>query len=148
MKPLSDFSGKTNLPIKVLVIDDSELARVHFRRILSKAGMEVFEQASAIGATREILKNSIDAVVVDISMPGLSGDRLVGLLREHKRLSHLVIVVVSAKPKDELARLSRQITADAVLSKEDAEASLVSLVRRLHERALAAPHAGVGDHHA
>jgi len=118
--------------LKVLVIDDSDLAREHLRGILSGAGMEVFELPSAIGATREVMRNGIDAAVIDISLPGLSGDRLVGLLRSNRKLAHLVIVVVSARTTDELAGLN--VGADAVIPKENAARELTGTLRALHSQ--------------
>ena len=82
---------------RVLVIDDFEVARIQLRRLLEAAGFYVVEQPSAIGATRTILVEKIEAVVVDVTMPGLSGDRLVELLRRNPRLQGLVIVIVSAR---------------------------------------------------
>jgi CheY-like chemotaxis protein len=120
--------------VNVLIIDDSELARAQMRRLLIGAGVKVFEQSSAIGATRNILQNAIDVALVDISMPGLSGDKLVGLLRDNPRLRGLVIVVVSAKTESELHELVGPSMADAALSKERVEADLLGLLERLGTR--------------
>jgi CheY-like chemotaxis protein len=114
----------------VLIIDDSELARAHLRRILSGVRMKVFEQASAIGATRAILRHAIDVALVDVSMPGLSGDKLVRLLRDNPRLEGLVIVVVSAKPESELRHLVGPTGANAVLSKDRVEDDLTQVLVR------------------
>ncbi|HSC86229.1 MAG TPA: response regulator [Polyangiaceae bacterium] len=128
------FESWAKRPLRVLVIDDSDLARAHLCAIASSAGMEVFEQTSAIGATRTILRNEIEVVIVDISMPGLSGDRLIQLLRDNKRFARLAIVVVSAKPAGELAEFEKALAVDAVLSKERAEAELSPLLRELQAR--------------
>ena len=121
---------KLDLREHVLVIDDSDIARSHISGILTEANYAVFEQPSAIGATRAIREFSIRAVVVDVSMPGLSGDKLVGVLRKNQRLNGLVIIVVSAKTSVELAGLSELGAADAVLSKEGLEISLVRTLDR------------------
>jgi CheY-like chemotaxis protein len=121
--------------LNVLIIDDSDLARAQIRRILGKANIKVFEQASAIGATRKIIANAIDVALVDISMPGLSGDKLVRLLRNNPRLTGLLIVVVSAKAEEELNGLIGPAMANAVLTKDRVESDLVQLLRRLSTRA-------------
>lgn len=102
---------------RILVIDDFEAARTQVRLRLQSAGFFVVEQPSAIGATRTILENKIRAVIVDLTMPGLSGDKLVGLLRKNPRLRNLVIVIVSGKSDEELRQISRATDANAVLSK-------------------------------
>jgi two-component system chemotaxis sensor kinase CheA len=126
--------------VKVLIIDDSELARVQLRRLLRGAGFQVFEQPSAIGATRNISQNGIDVALVDVSMPGLSGDKLVGVLRGNPRLKGLRIVLVSAKDEKELQTLAVETGADAVLSKAQVETDLVDLLARLDLGPPAAPH--------
>lgn len=113
------------------MIDDSPVARSALRQHLEHAAIDVFDLASAIGATRAILQNGIDAVVVDVSMPGLSGDKLVEVLRRNSRLKGLAIVLVSAKPSEELQEIARTCACDGVLSKEEVEGKLVPLLKRL-----------------
>jgi DNA-binding NarL/FixJ family response regulator len=91
----------------------------------------VFEQPSAIGATRAIREHGIRAVVADISMPGLSGDKLLGVLRKNQRLNGLVVVIVSARTEQELSSMSELNAADAVLSKASLESVLVPTLSRL-----------------
>ena len=120
--------------MNVLVIDDSALARAALRRILAASGAKVFEQASAIGATRSILQNSIDVALVDVSMPGLSGDRLVRLLRDNPRLKGLFVVLVSAQPESKLQALVGPGMADAAVTKEHVERQLPGLLMKFESR--------------
>jgi CheY-like chemotaxis protein len=122
--------------IPVLVIDDSELARAQIRKVLESAGFAVLEQPSGIGATRTILSNDVKAVVVDISMPGLSGDKLVRVLRENPRLRGLIIIVVSGKPEGELSALRDSLGAHAVLSKGELDFLVPALQRHLRRTPL------------
>lgn len=117
--------------MRVLVIDDSEVARAYIRRVLENVGATVFEQPSAIGATRNILQNQVEAVVVDVTMPGLSGDRLVEVLKNNQRLKGLVVVLVSGKPFEELQAIEQESRADAVLSKDEIESRLAKTLNRL-----------------
>ena len=118
---------------KILVIDDSEAARAVICETLAAVGYEVFELASAIGATRTVLRNEIAAVIVDLSMPGLSGDMLVRVLRRNVRLARLVIIVVSGTDTAELESVRTQGGADAVLSKAHVQSDLVRVLAHLLE---------------
>lgn len=120
--------------LRVLVIDDSEITRAQLRDQLEHVGMTVFEQPSGIGATRQILQNQVDAAVVDVSMPGLSGDKLVGVLRKNPRLKDLIIVVISARSTEELNVLSIGVDANAFMSKERVHHELVPLLNKLARR--------------
>lgn len=117
--------------MRVLVIDDSDVARSQLRYILGVAGIEVFEQSSAIGATRAIMTHDIDVALVDVSMPGLSGDKLVSALRSNPRLHRLRIVLVSGRSSEELRELGLRSGADAVLSKAQVPSQLVDLMYAL-----------------
>ena len=128
---LPSNNSRTNSKPHVLVIDDSEIARSHMAGLLSDADFVVFEQPSAIGATRAIRENAIQAVVVDVSMPGLSGDKLVGVLRKNQRLEGLVIVVVTGKTSDEVSSLAELEAADEVLFKDGLNQTLVRALSRL-----------------
>jgi CheY-like chemotaxis protein len=116
---------------RVLVVDDSDTARGMMCSTLERAGYEVLELPSAIGATRIIQQNSVSVVVVDVNMPGLSGDSLVEVLRMHPRFRDLIIVVVSAQPASDLEALRAQCGADGALIKSDIKAELVGVVGRL-----------------
>jgi len=122
--------AKAKTQAHVLVIDDSDIARAAIAGMLEDE-FEVFDQPSAIGATRAIREHNIRAVVVDISMPGLSGDKLLGVLRKNQRLNGLVVVVVSARSTEELEAMTELSAADAVLSKDGLDQALARTLTRL-----------------
>jgi len=113
---------------RVLIIDDSEAARGLIRTILRRTGFETFELPSAIGATRVIVQAEIQVLIVDITMPGLSGDKLIEVLRRNPRLADLIILIVSGAEAAELERLRRTCGADEVVAKRDVQESLVATV--------------------
>jgi len=117
--------------VRVLVIDDSETARAAMAETLLEAGYRVLELPSAIGATRTILRNDIQVVIVDVTLPGLSGDMFVRVLRNNPRLKDLVIVIVSGMATEGLERIRAEGGADAVLSKTHIDAELALVVLRL-----------------
>ncbi len=117
---------------KVLVIDDSETARAAMKRMLETSGYLVLTLPSAIGASRLIQREIVNAVVVDVTMPGLSGDKLVEMLRKNARTKELVIVVVSGCEPEELEEIRARCGADDAVAKREIGASLVpSLARNL-----------------
>ena len=101
----------------VLVIDDSDIARARMEAVLEDAGIHVLSLASPIGATRTIMVNSVDVVVIDVLMPAMRGDRLAALFRRNPRFKGLGVVLVSGAAPEELERLSLEVEADATVSK-------------------------------
>jgi len=121
---------------KVLIIDDDEVARELLSSTLEEAGHEVYELPTAIGATREIFRKAIDAVVIDVMMPDINGDKLAKVLRANSRGKHLAIVLVSSRPKSELNELARSAGADAVVSKNMIRVELGNVVAQACEARL------------
>ena len=116
---------------RALVIDDSDTARAGVARILRLGGCQVHELPSAIGASRLALRENIELAVVDISMPGLSGDKLIQVFRNNARLKSMVIIIVSGQSAEELASVAQDGLADAVLPKSQIHDDLIPLLQRL-----------------
>jgi CheY-like chemotaxis protein len=114
--------------LRVLVIDDDEIAREFICDILRRAGFTAEDQASTIGLTNRLIRDHFQVVVLDVMMPTISGDKLTALLRKNDQLSHLGIVLVSSAPKDELESMAKDLGADAVVSKEEARERLATAV--------------------
>lgn len=120
--------------IKVLVIDDDDIAREMLCDILREAGHDVHDLSSAIGATRTILEQQIEAVVLDVMMPSINGDKLARLLRDASRGQRLAIVLISSRPVEELELLASVARADAVVSKAEARKTLAQTLERSYRR--------------
>ena len=105
--------------LRVMVIDDDELACAAMSRLLRLAGFEVHALASPLGASKEISRLRIQVVVVDINMPAMRGERLVALFRGTPRLRNLPVVLISGEEAEDLERLAEAVDADATLPKAD-----------------------------
>jgi CheY-like chemotaxis protein len=114
--------------LRVLVIDDDEIAREFICDILHRAGFTAEDQASTIGLTNRLIRDHFQVVVLDVMMPTISGDKLTVLLRKNEQLSHLGIVLVSSAPKEELESMAKDLGADAVVGKEEARERLATAV--------------------
>lgn len=116
---------------RVLVIDGSDDSRKRVALMLGDAGYVAFEQPSPIGVTRTLLAHSIPAVVIDLGMPGLSGEMLVGLLRKNPRLDGLVIVVITSVEGGSQSARQEPRDVDAVVLREQLEFRLIPTIERL-----------------
>jgi len=114
--------------MRVLVVDDDEVARELLSRELTQAGYEVLSVPSPIGVTRVIQEQTIDVVVIDVVMPSLRGDSLAKLLRKNPRFAKLVVILVSGESEGELERLASAAGADAVVSKRWVPGTLAGTV--------------------
>jgi CheY-like chemotaxis protein len=78
--------------------------------------------------TRAVVANCIDVVVIDVSMPTLSGDKLATLLRQNPRCKDLGVVLISGRAIGELERLAQEVEADAVVTKVEARTRFLPAV--------------------
>ncbi len=117
------------MTLRVLLIDDDDVAREFLASLLREAGNQVFELPSPIGATRTILAEGIDAVVLDVFMPQMDGDKSAKMLRENPRLADLAIILISSTDPSKLEEIAARVGADAVVAKANARSSLAPTVR-------------------
>ena len=86
--------------MRVLIVDDEPLARTALAPILAaRSDVERFDSASdAIEAQERLSKHSYDVMLLDISMPELSGLELLGRLQQYGRpLPSVVLVTAHAQ---------------------------------------------------
>ena len=123
---------------KVLVVDDSKLARMvmasAFRRI--RPEWELIEAANADAALAAIAGGTVDIVLVDFNMPGTDGLALVaGIRQTHPAMP---VAVVSANLQDEIVARARELNAAFVpkpLTDEALAAFLSGAALRLRKTA-------------
>lgn len=118
--------------MKALVIDDDDIAREMLCESLRSGGYEVHDLPSPIGASRAILRNNIDAVVLDVMMPNISGDKLARMLRDAAKGNQLTIILVSSRPIHELRELAVTARADGVVPKNRARKDLSPALMRAY----------------
>jgi PAS domain S-box-containing protein len=74
--PAKTLASSTNL-LRILVVDDDTLILATLVILLEAMGHEALEAASAKEALDVLNKNSVDLVITDYAMPGMSGKELV-----------------------------------------------------------------------
>jgi PAS domain S-box-containing protein len=60
-------------PLKVLVVDDDEVTRLHMRRLLEKQKLTVRTAENGERALAELVKDEFDCLLMDVQMPVLDG---------------------------------------------------------------------------
>ena len=121
-------------PMRILVVDDDPIAREYLSETLRGQGHEVLTLAEAAGAAALVQAHTVDAVVVDVTLPDMRGDLLARCLREGARGADLGIVLVSGRPSDELQRLAAHSSADAAVTKAEVDSQLIREVTRARRR--------------
>jgi len=101
---------------KVLVVDDDPVALEVVRERLVGAGYEVIVRDQALGTSEFIFLHQPDVVLLDVRMPGLSGDKLAAIL-SRRELTKRVTVILHSGSKENLALLAKESNAFGAIQK-------------------------------
>lgn len=116
--------------IRVLLADDHKLVRAGVRMLLeAEADMQI---VGDVGDGWDVLRAleagaEVDVLVLDLSLPRLTGMEVLGRVREHH--PSVAVVVLSMYPEEQYARRVLAAGARAYLSKSRTEHELVDAVR-------------------
>jgi len=100
---------------RVLIVDDSALARRNLRQILESANCEVDEAEDGLTALERYFLDKPDVVLLDLVMRGMYGLDVIEKLRQLDPLAK--IVVVSADVQISSQQLVDQAGAKAFITK-------------------------------
>jgi DNA-binding NtrC family response regulator len=116
----------TDQPTKVLVVDDHELSRDLFCKVLTSAGYAVRAASDGLNAIRHMEETRFDVVLTDVSMPQMDGLELLTQIRD--RWPDSRVVLHSNQLTWRVARLARVEGAYACLSKPHDTAQLLKTI--------------------
>jgi two-component system cell cycle response regulator len=126
--------------VKVLIADDSELARTMLQRTLSNLGHEWIAAEDGEAAWKLFLASGADVVISDWMMPGIDGDELCRRVREHAGGSYTYFILLTSLDAHAHVVRGMEAGADDYLKKpfdaDDLNARLIAAARvtALHER--------------
>nr|WP_246533371.1 diguanylate cyclase [Pseudomonas lalucatii] len=126
---------ESNSRVKILVAEDSDATRQYIRHVLAPHRFQLLDARDG-DETLRILEQQpdIDLLVVDHSMPGLSGFELVKLLRQKLKRHELIIIGLSADAKGSLSAKFIKHGADDFLRKpfcpEELNCRVISTLER------------------
>ncbi|SEL68188.1 two-component system, chemotaxis family, response regulator CheY [Colwellia chukchiensis] len=87
--------------VRVLLVDDSRLARNHIKRVLNNLGLiKITEAVDGSEAITLLKANMFDLVVTDYNMPEVNGKALTHYIRNQSTQSHLPILMVTSESND------------------------------------------------
>ena len=115
-------------PLRVVIADDHPMYRDGLARALRASGIDVVaEAANGEAAVQAVAATEPDVVVMDLSMPGVSGLEAIRIVVEHASSTRVLVLSVSAEARD----IDDAMTAGAggyVLKDEPVE-DLIAAVR-------------------
>jgi len=105
--------------IRVLVIDDQDIARFVIRQCLPLPSFDVIECASAEEGLERIATEQPDVVLLDLVLPGMHGGEALRALAADPATSTIPVIIVTATALDAADRRRLLEHAVAIMSKAD-----------------------------
>jgi two-component system, chemotaxis family, chemotaxis protein CheY len=117
---------------KILLVDDSALARRSTRRILEGAGYQVVEAEDGMAAIEQYFVEKPDVVLLDLVMKGMYGLEVLAKLREMDPQAS--VVVLSADIQTSSREMVQAAGAAGFLNKPADAQQMLDVVARAVER--------------
>lgn len=87
--------------VRVLVVDDSRMARNVIKRTIGNLGIKLITEAEDGAQAIELMRhNMFDLVITDYNMPSVDGLALTQFIRNESQQSHIPILMVSSEAND------------------------------------------------
>ena len=130
-KTLSSRAFHSHVPLQILLVEDDESSQRLTSHILIKNGMQVDVVANGHDALSAVSAIRYDVILMDVTLPGISGLELTGLIREKETGFEVWILALTAcaMPGDRKRCLDAGM--DGYLSKPYTERELIELIQKL-----------------
>ena len=129
--------------LKVLIVDDEDLARLRMRSLLADCTAPAAEVAGEAGSAAEALhwlaSNPADLVLLDINMPGLDGLQLAERLRATAHPPKIVFVTAHATHALKAFELDAVAYLTTPVRRARLQEALVRVAQRLDRTVVVAP---------
>ncbi len=121
-------------PIRILLIDDIPASIEMLEFAFTKAGYEVMVATTGEEGLRLFREQSPNLVIVDLAMPGMSGDRVITEIRKHENhATRTPIIVLTAHPQNVTNIDADKLDVDLYLVKPITASEMMAFMQRFLE---------------
>jgi two-component system phosphate regulon response regulator PhoB len=118
----------------VLIIEDEEALRDIIKFNLKKIGYTINDSANANDALIMMEEFLPDIILLDLMLPGLKGETFLSLIKKNNRFSHIPVIVISAKNKEEDIVKCLEAGADDYMTKPFSMQILIAKINTILRR--------------
>lgn len=118
---------------RILIVDDQEDIRGILHSLLTMKGYEVLEAADGLRGVTEATKYKPDLLILDVSMPRMSGFQTCQAIRKIKGCEKTPVIFLTAKKTDKDREFGARVGGDVYLTKPYNQNELLHEVARLLE---------------
>lgn len=118
-------------PPHILLVEDEDNIAIAIELLLGREGFQVTRVASGAQAMPNILSIRPTLVVLDVTLPEVSGYEVCQQIRRHTEFAQLPILMTSARSSKVEQRKGLALGATAFLAKPFAASDLIDQVKQL-----------------
>ena len=123
----SERQQQTKAMPAVLIVDDSAFFRAMLTPVVKAAGYRVFVATDATSAMQVLRETKIDAAIVDLALPQVSGFDFAGKLRQEKFGAELPLIGLAERGGAATVRQARESGFADLVGKFDRQGLIASL---------------------
>lgn len=117
---------------RIIIIDPCESTRQLVTQVLSQAGHSVASADCCVYSNDLIYSvRPPDLIIMDVILPMMRGDKKAQLLKAREKSRDIPILLISARPADELQALAVAAGAEGFLPKPFDAAQLLTMINHL-----------------
>lgn len=118
---------------RVLLVEDEPNIAEAIRFILTREGWEVAVESDGAAALGRVAELKPDLVILDLMLPGMSGLEILTALRANPLISHVKVMMLTAKGQGRDRDAAERAGVSAFMAKPFSNAEMRSQVRTLME---------------
>lgn len=120
-RPISSPTTDLQIPIRILLVDDSPTVRRHFSGLLSTHGYYTETAYSVEEGLRLALTKPFDIAIIDYFMPDQNGDVLCRKLRNNSDTAHIACAILTATYVEQVIHDALDAGAVECMFKDESE---------------------------
>ena len=106
-------------PRKLLIVDDNEVSRYIVRELLDRPWLDLSEAKNGTEALRAIEETTLDAVILDLLMPDISGMEVLRRVRAVTSTANLPVLIYTSKTLSDEERQQIESLRARIVRKEE-----------------------------
>jgi len=115
---------------RVLLVDDSDIARKKISAILKRLECQVVEAVNGVEGLLKAEKNNPDLIILDVEMPVISGLTVLHELRQNKKFSSTPIIMLTMHSDKDIVAKALMDDANDFIRKD---APVADIMERLNK---------------
>lgn len=118
--------------VRILLVDDSRMARRHIRRVLENMGFEdITEAENGVEGVELVREQEFDLIVTDYNMPEMDGKEFIQYVREESGQAGVPIMMVTSVSDESRLAGVQQVGVSAICDKPFEPSNIRSVISSL-----------------